>query len=197
MLAEEGRQPRAVIGVGGAGTLGADQPVGLVDADMIFVAEHRDREINLLGCLGVGALPTLALLYLIDQRASRSFCRGLASFQSCGTQPSLIVAFSASVLRCLGAGTTVASMICLPIARCSRSLRAASTRAKRLSIERLTLVTRDRRDDEAFRKVQAGGGADWAAAGCAAPGAVGGVADTGGLISTVSSIRSSAFCVSA
>ena len=73
--------------------------------------------------------PVLALLYLIDQRASRSFCRALAGFQSSGTRPSLMAAFSASVLRYLGAGTTVASMICPPMARYPRSLSAASKRA--------------------------------------------------------------------
>src|SRR5947209_7765037 len=47
----------------------------------------------------------LALLNLTVQRASRSLCASLAglAFQSCGIRPSLIAAFSPSVLRCLGA----------------------------------------------------------------------------------------------
>jgi hypothetical protein len=61
----------------------------------------------------------LALVYLIVQRASRSFWASLAgfSFQSSGMRPSLIAFFSALVLGCLGAATIVASTIWPLIAR--------------------------------------------------------------------------------
>ena len=57
-----------------------------------------------------GLLPssrTLAFVYLMVQRASRSFCRSLAglSCQPSGMRPSLIACFSAFVFRCLGAAT--------------------------------------------------------------------------------------------
>jgi len=113
-IADKVGQPRSVIGVG---TPSTNQTVGLVSGDVVFEAEHRDGEIDGLCGLGIAPSWTLALLYLIDQRASRSFCRALASFQSSGTRPFLMAVFSASVLRCLGAGTTVASMIYPPIAR--------------------------------------------------------------------------------
>lgn len=70
----------------------------------------------------------LAFDHVIVQRASRSFWAsffGLA-FQASGTRPAFKSAFSASALRCLGAATTVASMICPPIARKPVTRNAAS-----------------------------------------------------------------------
>jgi hypothetical protein len=37
-LADQVGQPSTVVGIGGGGTPGADQAVGLVDADMVLVA---------------------------------------------------------------------------------------------------------------------------------------------------------------
>src|SRR5271168_4249849 len=73
-----------------------DQAVGAVDADMVLIAKGGDRQIDALrAVLG----------------PSRSFWRSLAGlrFQSSGMRPSLMSFFSASVLRCLGAATIVAS----------------------------------------------------------------------------------------
>ena len=72
--------------------------------------------------MSTAALPSsrgLALENFTVQRASRSFCRSLAgrSAQPSGIRPALIAAFSASVLRCLGAATIEASTICPPMAR--------------------------------------------------------------------------------
>lgn len=47
--------------VGGDGTRGADQALGVVDTDMIFLAKHRDGEINGLRGLRIGALAGLGL----------------------------------------------------------------------------------------------------------------------------------------
>ncbi len=41
-LADEDGQPCPIMGVGGTGIPGADQAVGLVNADMILVPEYRD-----------------------------------------------------------------------------------------------------------------------------------------------------------
>jgi len=48
LLANELRQPCPVMGVGSTGIPGADQLMRPVDADMVFVAEYRDREIDRL-----------------------------------------------------------------------------------------------------------------------------------------------------
>ena len=61
ILADQNRQPCAVMGIGSAGIPGADQPAGLVDADMILVAQHRDGEIDRIGRPGIGPLPDLGL----------------------------------------------------------------------------------------------------------------------------------------
>ena len=79
-----------------------------VDADMVLVAKGGDRDIDplcaVLGRLGLRKLdrPTRIAVLLAQF--------GGLSFQSSGMQPSLIAFFSASVLRCLGAATIVASM---------------------------------------------------------------------------------------
>lgn len=53
------------MGGGGAGIPGADQPVGLVDANMILVAEHRDGEIDRLGCPFGGAQDRLPIIDIL------------------------------------------------------------------------------------------------------------------------------------
>lgn len=63
-LADQVRQPRPVMGIGGTGAPCADQAVGLVDADMVLVAEHRDGEIDGFRGLGIGALADLGLAVL-------------------------------------------------------------------------------------------------------------------------------------
>lgn len=55
-LADEVRQPGPVMGVGGAGIPGADQPMRPVDADVVVVAEHRDGKITRLERLRIGTL---------------------------------------------------------------------------------------------------------------------------------------------
>lgn len=42
LLADQFLQLCTIMGVGGAGSPGADQPMGPIDADVVFVAEHRD-----------------------------------------------------------------------------------------------------------------------------------------------------------
>ncbi len=56
VLADHVRQPGAVVGVGGAGIPGADQPMRTVDAYVVLVAEHRDGEVNRFERLGIRAL---------------------------------------------------------------------------------------------------------------------------------------------
>ncbi len=78
--ADQVRQPGTVMGVGGAGLPGADQPVSPVDTYVVFVTEHRDGEINRLEGPRIGTSFTLALLYFTLQRASRSFLQSRAGF---------------------------------------------------------------------------------------------------------------------
>ncbi len=91
-----------------------DQAVAPVGADVVLVAERRDREVD----LGVAPVERLGLGVLTVQRASRSFCRSLAGLarQASGTRPSQ-PCFSALLLRCLGAETMVASTSCPDMAR--------------------------------------------------------------------------------
>lgn len=63
-VAEQDRQPRAVMGIRGTGTSGADQPMCLVDADVTFVTEHGNSQIDGLCRLGIGAVPDLVLAVL-------------------------------------------------------------------------------------------------------------------------------------
>ena len=85
----------------------ANEAMGPVDADVVLVAEHRDGEIDRLECLGISAvLHTPAGIKILQYW----IFAGLACHSS-GMRPCLIPAFSASVLRCLGGGTTVASMM--------------------------------------------------------------------------------------
>lgn len=66
-----------------------------------------DEFVALLAGPGVGLVMDIRKV----PRSSRSFWRSFAglSFHSCGTLPALMSVFSASVLRCLGAATMVAS----------------------------------------------------------------------------------------
>jgi hypothetical protein len=70
---------------------------------------------------------------------------------SAGMRPSLMSRFSPSVLRCLGAATIVASMICPPLARKPAADSAPSKRANRTSIAGLPS---SRARVSASRKVQ-------------------------------------------
>ena len=75
------RQQRPVVARRIADRPAADQAMPAVDADVVFVAEGRDREIDarhaILAGLGCGVLTV--------QRASRSFWRSLAGFAAhCG-----------------------------------------------------------------------------------------------------------------
>jgi hypothetical protein len=79
-----------------------------VDADMVLVAKGRDRDIGplcaVLGRLGLPKLdrPTRIAVLLAQ-------FRGFGFPSLGGMQPSLIAFFLASVLRCFGAATIVAS----------------------------------------------------------------------------------------
>src|SRR5271166_3190824 len=68
-----------------------------------LVAENRDG-MSMGATVPPGGF-VFALLNVTVQRASRCVCLSLAAlvFQSLGLRPSLIAAFSSSVLRCLGA----------------------------------------------------------------------------------------------
>lgn len=103
-----------------------------VDDDMVLVAEGGDRQIDPLGPV----LRRFGFEYLTVQCASRSFWRSLAGlrFQSSGMRPALISFFSASVLRCFGAATIVASMSRPPMARTPAFVSAASKRLNRTSM---------------------------------------------------------------
>ena len=108
-----------------------DDPITPVDRDVALVAEDRDGDVDLRLAVRFG----LAFENFTVQRASRSFWRSLAglSFQSCGISPALMAAFSPSVLRCLGAATSVASTIWPAIGRYPASLIAWSSRPNSLS----------------------------------------------------------------
>jgi hypothetical protein len=112
-LVDEVRRLGAVVAGGIGRSPFPDQTVGAVDADMVLVAKGGDRQIDALRAV----LGRLAFEYLIVHRPSRSFWLALPVFPSSGMRPSLMSFFSASVLRCLGAATIVASVICAPIAR--------------------------------------------------------------------------------
>src|ERR1700751_3278146 len=93
----------------------AYQSMMTINRDMVLVAECWNGKIDLWH----PTLFRLGLGYLIVQRASRSFWGSFAglSFQPSGMRPCLIAFFSSPVLRCLGAATMAASMICPPMAR--------------------------------------------------------------------------------
>lgn len=56
ILADQKRQPCAVMDIGCASVLGADQATGPVNADVVLVAEDRDGEVDRLERLGFGAV---------------------------------------------------------------------------------------------------------------------------------------------
>lgn len=61
LLAYQTRQSSPITGIRGARVPDADQSISPVDAYMIFIAEHRDRQIDRLCCPRVGAFPDLGL----------------------------------------------------------------------------------------------------------------------------------------
>ena len=94
----------------------ADEAEGSANRDAAFVAEAGDGDVDLR--LAVRRWAAFGEL----QRPARtvSFCAARAGSSgqiSAATLPALIAAFSGSVLRCLGAATSVASTICPPMAR--------------------------------------------------------------------------------
>ena len=64
LLADEVRQPCPIMGVGSTGIPSAAQTMRPVNADVVFVAEHRDGKIDRLEALGVAALLHLGLRVL-------------------------------------------------------------------------------------------------------------------------------------
>jgi len=61
LLADEVGQSRPIMGIGGARIPGADQSVDPIDADMVFIAKHRNGQIDRFCRLGIGTFPDLGL----------------------------------------------------------------------------------------------------------------------------------------
>lgn len=74
-LADQVRQPSPV--------------VGLVDADMVLLAEHRDGEIDGLRCLGIGALADFGLAVLDRPARIAILLSRLGGFPALGDAPFL------------------------------------------------------------------------------------------------------------
>ena len=89
----------------------AQKTVRAVDADMVLIAEHRHRDLELALVAGSRLTASRLRPRLKVQRPSRSICARRAGFHSAGTPPPLIVSFSTWVNRGRRASITVASTI--------------------------------------------------------------------------------------
>lgn len=84
LLADQIGQSRAVMGIGGARISSADQTVSPIDADMIFIDEQWDGQIDRFCRFGIGTCLDLGLCVFDRPARSQSFCRTLAGVHSLG-----------------------------------------------------------------------------------------------------------------
>ena len=130
---EHGAELTAVVSRRVGDGVAAHKAVLAIDADVVLVAEHRHRDLELPLVAARRGVASRLRPRLMVQRPSRSICARRAGFHSAGTPPPLIVSFSAWVSRGRRASITVASTICPPIASQPLARSNASNRANNRS----------------------------------------------------------------